>query len=429
MAVKFVAVLLTVFLLGMSPGVWAASFEEGLDSLRAGNPERARDVWLPLAEDGNPDAQYSLAKLFEHGNEKVEQDLVKAVYWYREAASQNLPAALNNLGLMYAQGRGVPRDAARATELWRSAALEGYPWAQYNLGLAYFKGQGVEVDQRKAVDWFRRAADKGVPEAEFIMGQLRREGLILDMDRQEALAWYRRAAKQGHIKAMKQAQALETAGIEPREPEPVAAPADLARDSKSRVADSLANQAPSPAAAGERLSAATPAHSAPNEPVAVAAGNGAPVNGVARPGAAKPPVPGRKPDAVQTAAIEPQAVAPPGGESAPVAPQRAEPKALDTPTVTARAAEHRAAPRREGVHLWLASARSDSEAKRIWRRVQTRHSGVLSGTEVEIAQVDLSGKRYYRILAGPVEDRTTAGRLCERLQAAQSDAFCAVRGQ
>ena len=34
--------------------------------------------------------------------------------WYREAAAHGVAAAQNNLGLMHAQGRGVPRDIAGA---------------------------------------------------------------------------------------------------------------------------------------------------------------------------------------------------------------------------------------------------------------------------------------------------------------------------
>ena len=51
--------------------------------------------------------------------------------------------AQNNLGLMYANGEGVPEDDAEAVHWYRKAAKQGYADAQYNLGLMYDYGEGV----------------------------------------------------------------------------------------------------------------------------------------------------------------------------------------------------------------------------------------------------------------------------------------------
>ncbi|MDH3595615.1 MAG: SPOR domain-containing protein [Rhodospirillales bacterium] len=231
-----IALALALVLMGWCGPAQAESFEAGLRAFRAGEPDRARDIWLPLAEAGDAAAQYSLGKLFEHGEGPVGQDLVKAAQWYRTAAAQGLPAAQNNLGLMYAQGRGVPSDLTRAIEIWRAAAQQNYPWAQYNLGLAFFRGQGVAVDQGEAAIWFRQAADGGLAEAQFIMGQLRREGLGLEKDEGRALTWYRRAAEQGHPRARKHAELLKAAGFEATPPEmPEATARDITAGQENRA--------------------------------------------------------------------------------------------------------------------------------------------------------------------------------------------------
>jgi TPR repeat protein len=62
------------------------------------------------------------------------------------------------LGLMYADGRGVPQDYTEAARWYRLAADHGYAQAQYNLGLAYAKGEGVAQDNVAAHMWFNLAA-------------------------------------------------------------------------------------------------------------------------------------------------------------------------------------------------------------------------------------------------------------------------------
>ena len=44
----------------------------------------------------------------------MEQDDVQAVHWYTKAAEQGNEWAQYNLGLMYAEGRGVEEDDAQA---------------------------------------------------------------------------------------------------------------------------------------------------------------------------------------------------------------------------------------------------------------------------------------------------------------------------
>ena len=51
-----------------------------------------------------------------------------------QQASQGLAAAQFNLGVAYANGRGVPQDDVQAVKWYRLAADQGNASAQYNLG-------------------------------------------------------------------------------------------------------------------------------------------------------------------------------------------------------------------------------------------------------------------------------------------------------
>ncbi len=141
--------------------VWSAcapeGFQAGVDAYNQGDYETAFKEWLPLAEQGEAEAQYNLGVLYDKG-QGVPQDDTKAVRWYRLAAGQGNSAAQFNLGVMYANGQGVPQDDGEALRWYRLAAEQGKASAQNNLGVSYAKGQGVLQDYAQAHMWASLAA-------------------------------------------------------------------------------------------------------------------------------------------------------------------------------------------------------------------------------------------------------------------------------
>ena len=94
------------------------------------------------AEQGDAVAQFNLGVMYANG-EGVPEDDVEAVRWYRMAAEQGLAMAQSNLGAVYANGEGVPEDDAEAVRWYRKAAEQGIAVAQFNLGAVYANGDGV----------------------------------------------------------------------------------------------------------------------------------------------------------------------------------------------------------------------------------------------------------------------------------------------
>jgi len=82
--------------------------------------------------------------------------------------------AQNNLGYVYADGRGVPQDDAQAVSWFRQAAEQGHADAQNNLGWMYDSGQGVPQDDAQAVSWYRQAAEQGDAGAQSILDRMSR---------------------------------------------------------------------------------------------------------------------------------------------------------------------------------------------------------------------------------------------------------------
>ena len=77
----------------------------------------AQPKLLKQATDGNDAAQLRLGRAYE-----CKDDLFDAAIWYRRAADRGNAAAQNNLGALYADGKGVPRDEAEAFKLFLRAA-------------------------------------------------------------------------------------------------------------------------------------------------------------------------------------------------------------------------------------------------------------------------------------------------------------------
>ncbi|MFK8081125.1 MAG: caspase family protein [Granulosicoccus sp.] len=100
-------------------------------------------VWLPLAEQGDPEAQTYVGEIYEKGR-GTRQSYEIAAGWYKRAANQGYSRAKINLGYLYESGLGVERDIARALNLYREAS--GFTAAE----LEFVSSR--EIANRKAID-------------------------------------------------------------------------------------------------------------------------------------------------------------------------------------------------------------------------------------------------------------------------------------
>ena len=123
-------------------------------------PIRSRvTAYRKAAEQGNADAQFNVGVMYANGR-GVPQDYAQARDWYRKAAEQGNADAQFNVGVMYANGQGVPQDYGQALVWYRKAAEQGAAAAQGNLGVMYAKGEGVPRDDAQAYMWFNLAASR-----------------------------------------------------------------------------------------------------------------------------------------------------------------------------------------------------------------------------------------------------------------------------
>jgi TPR repeat protein len=85
----------------------------------------------------------------------------EALRWFKAAADQNLDAGQYDLGLLYAEGRGVAANPAEAAKWFRQAADQGFPSAQVELAESYERGRGETKDLLCAQFWYSLAAAQG----------------------------------------------------------------------------------------------------------------------------------------------------------------------------------------------------------------------------------------------------------------------------
>ncbi|OMH39190.1 caspase family protein [Motiliproteus sp. MSK22-1] len=85
------------------------------------NYATALKIWLPLAQEGNAEAQTHVGQIFEKGLGQ-HADYQMAVNWYSKAAKQGYSRAQINLGHLYEKGLGVKQDKKRALDLYRLAS-------------------------------------------------------------------------------------------------------------------------------------------------------------------------------------------------------------------------------------------------------------------------------------------------------------------
>lgn len=178
-----------------------ADFVAGMNAYTAGDYATALKEWQPLAEQGEPHCEYNLGLLYAQGL-GVPKDFARAAEYYRKAAEQGIVAAEYNLGVLYSSGQGVPKDDTEASKWFLKAASQGDVHAAESLANVYAEGPGAFQNFAEAEKWYRKAAESGVAGAQFNLAMMYDIGQGVKQDFAEALKWYQKAAEQGYSAAL-----------------------------------------------------------------------------------------------------------------------------------------------------------------------------------------------------------------------------------
>jgi TPR repeat protein len=154
-------------------------------------------IWLRRAADMGDDRSMLLLALRYDAGWGVREDAREAASWYRKVISAvrtrqvnaDQSVALNNLGILYEKGRGVPQDDAVAAALYRLARSD------FNLARLCEVGRGVALDREGALWRYREVAlfsdtpdvDQALKRLGYVRSDQEAEaGALLEHDKQKA---------------------------------------------------------------------------------------------------------------------------------------------------------------------------------------------------------------------------------------------------
>ncbi|MGB8400970.1 MAG: hypothetical protein WCE35_19475, partial [Bradyrhizobium sp.] len=145
---------------------------------------------------GDPTAAYEVGLRFAEGR-GLAPNLDEAAKWYDRAAQAGVVPAIFRLGTLYEKGMGVTKDVDIARRYYLQAAERGNAKAMHNLAVLDADGGGKGANYNSASQWFRRAADRGVADSQFNLGILYARGIGVEQNLAESFKWFSLAAAQG----------------------------------------------------------------------------------------------------------------------------------------------------------------------------------------------------------------------------------------
>lgn len=128
--------------------------EEGTEHLDYNEAER---WYLLSADQGYFKAQFQLGQLYNKGKGSVRNPEQEALRYFMKLAEENYPTAQCVLGVKYQLGQGVEQDLNKAVGYFKQAAAQGHVEAQRRLGDIY-SGMGY---MQEAIRWYRMASKSG----------------------------------------------------------------------------------------------------------------------------------------------------------------------------------------------------------------------------------------------------------------------------
>jgi localization factor PodJL len=149
---------------------------------------------------GDASAAFEVGVRYAEGK-GVPSNYDEAAKWYDRAAQAGVVPAMFRLGTLYEKGLSVKKDLDTAQRYYMQAAERGNAKAMHNLAVLDADGGGKGANYKSASLWFRKAADRGVADSQFNLGILYARGIGVEQNLAESFRWFSLAAAQGDADA------------------------------------------------------------------------------------------------------------------------------------------------------------------------------------------------------------------------------------
>ncbi|KAK4197851.1 hypothetical protein QBC40DRAFT_284721 [Triangularia verruculosa] len=160
--------------------------------------EVAQQYWIKGQQVQNPKpgldkyaakAAGYIGRMYMRG-EGVDQNFVRAKYWFERGSILKDSQSQYSLGLLYLHGHGVPIDVPKATDFFKAAAMQDYPYAEVALGALHLD-QGSTEDLAAANHYFELAARWANIESYYYLGELNLLGVGREKSCSAALGYFK----------------------------------------------------------------------------------------------------------------------------------------------------------------------------------------------------------------------------------------------
>lgn len=166
------------------------------------NYAKAFSYMLKAAEQGHPEAQNEVGVMYADGRGTEKND-AEAIEWYKESAENGYAMAQENLASRYDSGNGVEKDPQKAFEWYLKAAEQGYASAQNSVAWKYYTADGVEQDYEKAFYWAVKSVEGQDPYGYGTLAELYYKGCGVAKDMQKAFELYSKGAELEDMESMR----------------------------------------------------------------------------------------------------------------------------------------------------------------------------------------------------------------------------------
>lgn len=169
---KQILFIIPIFLLNITSVIAECKLNHTIT--QQGGFENLRDQYIASAKFGDAEAQFCLGKLYNSNitsnngysaknyDEVFNLNIKNAIKWYTKSANQGYPDAQYSLASMYIHW---VVDIDTAIKWKKLAARNGHNAAQYSLGEIYetgtslfYKGEPVKTDIDQAIKWYKMSA-------------------------------------------------------------------------------------------------------------------------------------------------------------------------------------------------------------------------------------------------------------------------------
>jgi pimeloyl-ACP methyl ester carboxylesterase len=181
------------------------------DTAAAHAEARARSLHISC-DGGNAADCVTLGVMYAQGR-GLPESKIRAVALYQQACEQEHLAGCNNLASAYASGSGVRKDESRAAALYQRVCDAGGAVSCVNLASMYFIGAGVKKDTARAAALNEHACSANIDTGCYYLANQYRDGDGVPKDHLRALALYQDSCDRGDLDSCRNLGAMHEQGL------------------------------------------------------------------------------------------------------------------------------------------------------------------------------------------------------------------------